>query len=535
MARAHREARAPPLLPSALPLGMRRPLSADLRSRLWAGPARATPPPDPGVAGGGAAIGTLAADEKAFTAAARLCGRTAASRRRGSSPTPGFDGFCFGSLRVVLQLAVCVRVPAAVPAVPARAARVRDRGDAPVRAGGGQALRGPDALERLSAAATRQDAERLRPREGVRFRALLHPVLSLGVLLRCRRFCFCVCPPRTIGVFTKIGGLFYEAKSTATRRATGSPWRTAAPSSTPSSQWRPLRRRWSPPGRVPLRDGAISADGSTLADGKPILPSSWVPVTPAQIARRTSARSSGPIPGPPFLEVIEVWVNKSGPGIFTITPSADGWIEVPPMFPVAPMVPGSGWRFVPGSDLIARHDHAQALRRSIDETGVNAGELPMRRCRPTCTTGPHADPRSGRKRRWHRGGNLLAHRDQQHALQPHLPSPVLAGRPVRRRQRARCRLDRDRGARLDTVFCAHRWPYGRVHGRPLQPRAGQRWLQGPGGPYAFDLNPATAENPGENWFGTATPRWSARPRPRHGPSNRCRPAHTCSSSPSACC
>ena len=31
------------------------------------------------------------------------------------------------------------------------------------------------------------------------------------------------------------------------------------------------------------------------------------------------------------------------------------------------------------------------------------------------------------------------------------------------------------------------------------------WLEGPGGPYAFDLNPATAEDPGENWFGTATP------------------------------
>jgi hypothetical protein len=30
-------------------------------------------------------------------------------------------------------------------------------------------------------------------------------------------------------------------------------------------------------------------------------------------------------------------------------------------------------------------------------------------------------------------------------------------------------------------------------------------LEGPGGPYAFDLNPATAEDPGENWYGTADP------------------------------
>lgn len=30
-------------------------------------------------------------------------------------------------------------------------------------------------------------------------------------------------------------------------------------------------------------------------------------------------------------------------------------------------------------------------------------------------------------------------------------------------------------------------------------------LEGPGGPYAFDLNPAAAEVAGENWYGTATP------------------------------
>src|SRR5207247_5405719 len=29
--------------------------------------------------------------------------------------------------------------------------------------------------------------------------------------LRCQRFCFCVCPPRSIAVFTKIGGLYYNS------------------------------------------------------------------------------------------------------------------------------------------------------------------------------------------------------------------------------------------------------------------------------------------------------------------------------------
>ena len=53
MARADREAGATTLLPSPLSLGLRRPLSADLRSRLWAAPAKATPAPDPRVAGSG--------------------------------------------------------------------------------------------------------------------------------------------------------------------------------------------------------------------------------------------------------------------------------------------------------------------------------------------------------------------------------------------------------------------------------------------------------------------------------------------------
>ena len=55
------------------------------------------------------------------------------------------------------------------------------------------------------------------------------------------------------------------------------------------------------------------------------------------------------------------------------------------------------------------------------------------------------------------------------------------------------------------MFSAHRRPHGPVHGRPLEPRQRRVRFKGPGGPYAFELNPATAEDPGENWFGTATP------------------------------
>src|SRR6185437_749011 len=71
----------------------------------------------------------------------------------------------------------------------------------------------------------------------------------------------------------------------------------------------------------------------------------------------------------------QVWVKKTGPGIFTINPSSDGWIAVPPMFPVPPMVPGPGWRFVPASDLIMFDTTTLAPTVvAIDESGVDAGE-----------------------------------------------------------------------------------------------------------------------------------------------------------------
>lgn len=64
---------------------------------------------------------------------------------------------------------------------------------------------------------------------------------------------------------------------------------------------------------------------------------------------------------------------------------------------------------------------------------------------------------------------------------------------------------RNRRARVRTLFGAHDQLHGRVHRRRLASRAGRHHAAGPGGPYAFDLSPNAPEDPGESWYGTATP------------------------------
>ncbi len=128
------------------------------------------------------------------------------------------------------------------------------------------------------------------------------------------------------------------------------------------------------------------------------------------------------------------------------------------MFPVAPMVPGSGWRFVPGSDLINLITTTLTpYVTSVDETGVDAGEsanAPLQtdvhygirmRIRNQGTSGSGTD-----------AGTCCAHRDQQHPLRQRLAPSVLAGRAVRGERRAGGRVGRDRRARGLAVLDADR-------------------------------------------------------------------------------
>jgi hypothetical protein len=373
----------------------------------------------------------------------------------------------------------------------------------------------PNALGRLAAAVARQDSER--------FAALVkefglerfciqfcHWVCSL----RCTRFCICVCPPETIGVFTKIGYLYYKTDVHSTAPGSGL---TVA-------EARAFFETLNLNGGLSLVDGAplveyrfetvqTSPDGSTLPGGEPIEEASWVPVTPAQIRETNIGTFIRPVIGPPFLEEIQVWVNKTGPGIFTLTPGAEGWIEVPPMFPVPPMVPGSGWRFVPGGDLIELDTTTlKPFDESIDETGVVAGasaNTPLQtdvhygirmRMRDQGASGEGSDAGTCS----HIAINNTLYNNISH--HPYWPGGLfgasneravssigiaeLASKP--------CSLLTEG---LTVQFTAAHSNLGAV----------SVWLEGPGGPYAFDLNPAAAENPGENWYGTATPALAGSP------------------------
>jgi len=326
--------------------------------------------------------------------------------------------------------------------------------------------------------------------------------------LSCRRFCLCVCPPRTIAVFTKIGGLYYDTDVHSHAPGNG------LTITDNRAFYNTLRLN----GGMSVVDGAplveyrfetvaTSADGSTLADGTPILPASWVPVVPAQIGATNIGSFIRPIFVPPFVEVIQVWVNNSGPGIFTITPDAGGWIKVPPMFPVPPMVPGAGWRFVPGADLINLYTTTLTpFVTSIDETGVNAGQS----ANAPLQTDVHYGIRMRLRNQGDSGGGAEAGTCSHIAINntlynnishhPYWPGGLfgasnelaLASIGIAELALAPCSL-LTKGFTVE--FTAAHSNLGAV----------SVWLEGPGGPYAFDLNPATAQDPGENWYGTATP------------------------------
>jgi len=236
---------------------------------------------------------------------------------------------------------------------------------------GGQLEKAP--LERLTAATLREDVEQVQSLvKELKFERFCIQFCHWVCLLRCRLYCICVCPPRSIGVFTKIGGLYYD---TDVDSHVGGGGLTVADS---RAFFSTLRLN----GGLSLVDGApvIEYRFETIETddtGTPQSGATWTAVTPGQIAATNIGSFIRPIFVPPFIEVIPVWVNNPASGVFNITPASDGWIEVPPMTPLPPMVTGSGWRFVPGSDLIEFITTTLAPTVvSIDEAGVDAGDAP---------------------------------------------------------------------------------------------------------------------------------------------------------------
>ncbi|WP_422935046.1 hypothetical protein [Sinomonas sp. P47F7] len=365
-------------------------------------------------------------------------------------------------------------------------------------------------LERLAAAALRGDAEAVGDlAKEFGYERYCLQFCHWVCLLRCTRFCFCVCPPRSLGVFTKIGGLHY---ATDVHSAPGSTGLTIADA---RAFYSTLRLN----GGLSLVDGAplieyrfetvnTNADGSTLADGTPILPTSWQPVVPAQIAPTEIGEFVRPRPWPLLQEEVRVVVNGTAAGDFNITPSADGWIKVPPMIPVPPMVPvpDPNWRFYPGDALIRFMTTTLPGTASVDETGVVAGasaNAPLMtdvhygvrmRLRNQGTSGSGADAGTCS----HIAINNTVYNNVSH--HPYWPGGLFGASNelavsdigVEELRLNPCSTLSDS---LTVKFTAAHSHLGAVTAE----------LQGPGGPFAFALAPDLGSTAGENLYGEAVP------------------------------
>jgi hypothetical protein len=471
----------------------------------------------PELVAAGQALRRLAANEEVFAAAAKavLANRCELLGEELGRVGLRVEPFCilicewFCSWWCVL---LCLRLCRAFPLEPIESEIEEMRGFA--RAGGELATQRAS-LDRLTAAVLRGDVETVESlvRE-LQFERYCIQFCHWVCFLRCQRFCFCVCPPSSIAVFTKIGALYYE---------------TAVHSDAPGSGltvadnrafYDTLRLN----GGLSVVDGAprieyrfevvqTSPDGKTLPNGDPILESSWVPVTPAQIGATNIGSfvrpHVPPPPPPPFLDVVEVWVKNSGASIYEITPAADGWIAVPPFTPAAPEfpTPGPNWRFVPSSDLILFDTTTLAPSVvTVDETGVAAGSSAANPLQTDVYYGirmrirSQGDSGDGNEAGTCQHVAINNTRYDNISHHPYWPGGLfganhelaVASVGIAELAAAPCSLLTDS---LTVEFTAAHSNLGSVTVR----------MEGPGGPYAFTLNPASAEDAGENWYGTADP------------------------------
>lgn len=467
----------------------------------------------PELVAAGQALRRLAANEEAFAAAEKA---VVANRCEIVGEELGRIGlrvepFCvlicewFCSWRCVL---LCLRLCRVFPLEPIESEIEEMRAFA---SAGGELAKRSESLDRLTAATLREDVETVESlAKELKFERYCIQFCHWVCFLRCQLFCFCVCPPASIAVFTKIGGLYYDTDVHSHASGSGL---TVADN---RAFFETLRLN----GGISVVDGSprieyrfevvqTNADGSKLPNGNPIQDSDWVQVAPAQIGATNIGSFVRPIGVPPFIEIVQVWVKNSGTDIYEITPDADGWIAVPPFTPTAPEfpTPGTGWRFVPGSDLIMFDTTTLAPSvGTVNETGVDAGDSAAN----PLQTDAHYGIRMRIRNQGDSGDGTEAGTCQHVAINntrydnishhPYWPGGLfganhelaVASIGVAELEAAPCSLLTDS---FTVKFTAAHSNLGAVVVS----------MEGPGGPYAFTPNPASAEDPGENWYGTADP------------------------------
>ena len=474
----------------------------------------------------GQAIGRLAADEKTFAASveavsANDCEWLRATLAEAELAAIGryiCEWFC--SWRCML---VCLGLCRMFPI---------ERLESPIeemlefaRAGGRLAAE-QGALERLAAAVLREDAETLQSlAKEFEFERYCIQFCHWVCFVRCQLFCICVSPPETLAVFTKIGGLYYDIDvasklgegglTVAEQRAFFNTLRLNGGISLVNGA-PPVEYRFETAPTSPRGGDASKSDPAPPTLPAPIPAGAWVPVLSPQI-EPTNIGSFIRFKLP-FIEVIEVWVNTpaSGPSIYNITPDTEGWIQVPPMFPVPPMVPsGPQWQFVPGADLLQLDTITlKPYVESIDEELIEGGS----EAKAPFQTDVHFGIRMRQRNVGDTGdgsdagtcdhiaiNNTKYHNISHH---PYWPGGLWSPKPNDDYEIAVAAIGiaelvanpcSDLHNSLTVQFTAAHSNMGDVSVS----------LEGPGGPYAFDLSPAAPEIAGESWFGTATPHgWS---------------------------
>jgi hypothetical protein len=460
----------------------------------------------------GQAIRALAADESAFKAASEAALAANCELLSATLKDAGFSPYChwicewFCSWRCLL---LCLRLCRVFPLAPI-ASEIEEEREFALALGKLATQNG--VLQRLTAAVLREDVETLQALvKELEFERFCIQFCHWVCFLSCLHFCICVCPPGTIAVFTKIGALYYD---TAIHSHVTGNGLTVADS---RAFYSTLRLN----GGISLVNGAPLIEYrfetiETAADGTPPSPATWNSVGPSAIKPTNIGSFTNGLPFP-FNETIEVWVNNPGatpPNAFNITPSSDGWILVPPLFPTPPMVPGPGWRFVPGSDLIMLDTTSLADSVvNIDETGVTAGSSANA---ASLQTDVHYGVRMRIRNQGDTSDGVDAGTCSHIAINnsvynnishhPYWPGGLfgasnelaVASLGIAELASAPCSLLTNS---LTVEFTAAHSNLGGV----------SIVLEGPGGPYHFDLSPTSPEDPGENWYGTASPRVSGSP------------------------
>jgi hypothetical protein len=483
----------------------------------------------------GQAIGRLAADKESFASAVQAVGASDCEGLRATLEQaalaaigrPICEWFCSWRC-VLLCVDTCRQFPIELPQRPVEEMLEFARAT-------GRIAAERSALERLAAAVLREDTETLRRLLAeLKFEPYCLQFAHWVCFLRCQIFCTCVSPPQTTGIFTHIGVLSYVNDIESHAPGSG----------LTDSEHRAFYSTLRLNGGVDLVDGAplieyrfqtlaISQDGTKLADGTtPITPATvWDNVTPA-LMEPTSIGAftrlvSVPLPFPHLeIEEIEVVVNPAGAkglagDTFTIVPEGEGWIALPPMVPTTPMVPSTGWTFYPNGNLVNLDTVKLQAAAALDETGLIAGQTAVTPTAPTLAADVHYAIRMmtrevGDKSDGSESGtcehiavdNVLYDNVLHH---PYWPGGPFAPSGLGEKELAVADLGI---AELAASPCSDLSDSLTVQFTAAHPNLGpvSIELQGPGGPYTFELVPPAPTASGD-WYGVGGDLLTSPPAP----------------------